>query len=864
MKKTLIAIGLAVSLSAWASNATSNDFENFKKINIIPKPVQAEKLSGSFIIDNSSTITFENGNTSAKKAALFFQKMCSNRFGITLKGSAINGNNKIKKQTINFLAPASSNNLPKEGYALKVTKNQMTIQSNDYAGFFYGIQSILQLMPALAFQADGVKVKNIHVDCANITDYPRFGWRAMMLDCSRQFFGVDYIKQYIDYLASLKMNVFHWHLTDDEGWRIEIKSWPDLTKKGAWRGKDCVLPASRGSKEDEVYGGFYSQKQIKEIVAYGLARNVNILPEIDIPGHGLAVTASYPEVLCDTSVHSKSVQGIKENVWCAGREANFKMLDDIIREVSDLFPFQYIHIGGDEVNKKYWENCSRCQKLMKDKGFKQVGNIQNYFIRRMEKIVRNHKRSMIGWNEIMHGGDLEKDTAIMSWTGTAPGYAAAKKGHPVIMAPGPYNYFDMAQYPGERGHWWAGVINTEKTYSFDPMSGNNLKTNEIKNIFGVEGCLWSEYLDQPKNQVDFQTFPRLCALAEVAWTPQNNRHWSEFKNRLAAGYLNRLDAWGIRYRIPSPIATVRKGSVTIHSPYQGAEIRYTTNGKEPSKTSNLWDGKPKVINTNGLRMATFRENGSKSPTIKGAKPEPITTWNERSFTKKTKEWIIDVTKDIDESGNWTLDLRRQWGKGGVEIKSLTLLENGKEVFKDSKTVIIAPKKSNGHRFALPIVNYNPNHKYSVVLSTNFFADKRTRGIVILDKSPWLEPVVESVKTNIPAYGDNKAENVGDWNRSTYFWSGRNPKKGDQMTITLKKSVKVKYLEIITGKLNESKDILVDGTVEVSSDGKTFKKVSNFEYGTAKTKLNQKIKAIRINCISGQNDEWLIIQDIRLK
>ena len=862
MKKSLMMLGLSISMIASIANAGAQ--ENAKGINIVPKPVSLKKLNGNFVINSKTKIVFKDRNKAAKKAAQFFSSQCSERMGLDLKGYSVPKNSSSKISSVNFLEPLLGQKIKKEGYFLKVTPEKIDVRARDYAGFFYAIQSILQLMPPEVFAADGAKLETVKVDCVVITDYPRFVWRAMLLDCSRQFFGPDYIKQYIDYLASLKMNVFHWHLTDDDGWRIEIKSWPELTKKGAWRGKGCVLPASRGSKEDEVYGGFYTQEQIKEIVAYGLARNVNILPEIDVPGHGLGVTASYPEIVCNTTDNSKSVQGIKRNVWCAGREKNFKMLDDIIRETAALFPFQYIHIGGDEVNKQYWKSCSRCKKLMKEKGFKHVGNIQNYFIRRMETIVRNHNRSMIGWNEIMHGGELEKDTAIMAWIGTGPGYHAAKKGHPVIMSPGPYTYFDMAQYPGERGHWWAGVVNTEKTYSFDPMSGHNLKPNEIKNIFGVEGCLWSEYLNEPVNQVDFQTFPRLCALAEVAWTPQSDRKWSEFRNRMANGYLTRLDAWKINYRVPHPTATVRKGLVTIHPPYQGAEVRYTTNGKTPTKSSSVWKGQPLQISTGGLRMATFRKNGRTSPVIKGAKPEPIVTWNERTFAKETKDWVIDVSKEIDEAGNWTLALRRTWGRGGVEIKSLTLLENGKEVYKDSKPVIIAHKKANSNVFALPVRNYSSKNKYSLVLSTNYFAENKTRGVVVLDKSPWLEPMVKSVETNMVAYGNNKKGNVADWNRGNYFWLNRSPKKGDEMTITFKKAVKAKYIEVITGKPNSSKDILVDGTLEVSIDGKNFTKVSGFEYGTAKSKINQKVKAVRIKCISGQSDEWLIIQDIRLK
>jgi hexosaminidase len=800
---------------------------------IIPQPVQAKALDGTFMINNQTGIAIEHGNAEAQRAALYFAKLINEHTGIALrKTPGADGG------LIRFTSQKLPADLPADGYLLDVAPQGIIIRAGDYGGFFYGIQTLMQLMPPEIHNPNAHPAKKIPVTCATIMDQPRFVWRAMMLDCSRQFFTADEVKRYIDRLAAHKINIFHWHLTDDEGWRIEIKAWPELTNKGAWRGKDCVLPASRGSSEDEKYGGYYTQEQIREIVQYALKRNIQILPEIDLPGHSLGVTASYPETLCDTDDNSASVQGVK---------------------------FEYIHIGGDEVNKKYWESCTRCQALMKKEGFKNVGNIQNYFIRRMEKTLAKHDRKIIGWNEVLHGGNLGKETAIMSWTGTGPGFHAAKLGHPVVMSPGSYTYFDMAQYPGERGHWWAGVVDTQKTYSFDPMAGNDLTDAQKKNIFGVEGCLWAEFLDKPERQEEFQTYPRLCALAEVCWTPQEQRNWDDFADRLGQTHLARLEQMGIHYRVPHPTATVRKGMVTIAPPYPTADVRYTLDGSEPTDQSAQWAGAPFPCgNTGLLRMRTFRNSGRTSPMIKGAKQKPFAQWNEKTAQKEFAPWEIDITDSLDANGRWTLALRQTWGKNGIEIRSLQLLENGKPLFEDTTPLTLGDKKTQTHLYRIPLKSYKKSNRYALRIELKQDGGPKSRGTLILDQSPYLDPEVESVESNMPAHGNHAADNVADGNHRSYFWMGRKPKKGDQLTVVFKEPVACSHLEVITGKLNTSQDILVEGELEISRDGKSFKKASGFEFGTARAKITGSIKAIRIRCIAGQGDEWLVIQNLHLK
>ena len=585
----------------------------YAQVAVIPQPVKIKAKEGTFAIGNQIGITAESGNADATRAVAYFTKLMKVRAGIDLDQGPESSGGKIL-----FTSQKIPSGLPVDGYLLDITPEYIMVRANDYGGFFYGIQTMMQLMPPEVFGSPSKPLRKIPVTCVEVQDWPRFAWRGMMLDCSRQFFTIDEVKRYIDSLAIHKINIFHWHLTDDDGWRIEIKAWPELTRKGAWRGKDCVLSASQGSSPAEKYGGFYTQEEIREVVQFALERNVQILPEIDVPGHGLAVTASYPDVLCDTDDNSASIQGVRKNVWCAGREANFEMLDDIIRETTALFPFGYIHIGGDEVNHKYWETCSRCQALAERKGFENMGNIQSYFIQRMQKILKNYDRKLIGWNDILDDGSLGEDAAIMSWVSAEPGFLAAKQGHPVVMSPSPYTYFDMAQYPGERGHSWSGVIDTEKTYSFDPVGESELTTSQKENILGVEACLWAEYLDKPEKQVEFQTYPRLCALAEVGWTPQAQRNWTDFSDRLGRAHLARLEQLGVRFRVPHPTATAQKGMVTIIPPYSCADVRYTLDGSEPTVQSVRWSGVPfPCENLELLRMATLLESGSTSSVIRG-------------------------------------------------------------------------------------------------------------------------------------------------------------------------------------------------------------------------------------------------------
>ena len=351
----------------------------------------------------------------------------------------------------------------------------------------------------------------------------------------------------------------------------------------------------------------------------------------------------------------------------------------------------------------------------------------------------------------------------------------------------------------------------------------------------------------------------------MCWTPQEQRDWDDFADRLGQTHLARLEQMDIHYRVPHPTTTVRKGRVTIAPPYSTANVRYTLDGSEPTAQSEQWKGKPFPCgNTGLLRMQTFRDNGRTSPVIKGAKQKPFAKWNEKIAQKEFAPWEIDITDSLGSNGRWTLALRRIWGKNGIEIHSLQLLENGKPVFEDTTPLTLGDKKTQAHLYRIPLKSYKKSNRYILRIELKQDGGPKSRGTLILDQSPYLDPEVESLESNMPAYGNHAADHVADGNHRSFFWVGRKPKKGDQLTVVFKEPVDRSHLEVITGKPNTSQDILVEGDLEISRGGKSFKKVSGFEFGTARAKITGKIKAVRIRCIAGQGDEWLVIQNLRLK
>lgn len=502
--------------------------ESIDKINIIPEPVKMETFLGSFSIGSSTQIYLSPKNTELSKQAKFLSSVIESLSGVKLKVTNNSTNTSIKLMIL------KSEVIGKEGYHLNIDAKGIVISANTDKGIFYGIQTLLQALPTIRTN------EKLKVPFLKITDYPRFQWRGMMLDVSRHFFSTTAVKDYIDLLAKYKMNVFHWHLADAEGWRLEIKKYPKLTSVGAWRKE---IPGSIFYKKNQVltgepisYGGYYTQDQVKEIVAYATARNVTVVPEIEMPGHSDAALASYPEFGCTGKPQEvRSSMGPLPNAeanFCAGKEQTFVFLQDVLQEVMQLFPSSYIHIGGDEVDKKCWDNCALCQQRMKTEGLKDVKELQSYFIKRMGKFITAKGRKMIGWDEILEGG-LAPNATVMSWRGEKGGIEAAKLKHDVVMAPAKVLYFNRyqadtiaVQQPLAAKY----TINTlQEVYDYEPIP-KELASSESRFVLGAQGCIWTEFISSVPH-LEQMTMPRMLALSEVLWSSVENKNWDRFKSK---------------------------------------------------------------------------------------------------------------------------------------------------------------------------------------------------------------------------------------------------------------------------------------------------------------------------------------------
>ncbi len=430
-----------------------------------------------------------------------------------------------------------------EGYALEIATDRVELAARAPAGIFYGIQTLRQLVAATPRA----------IAAARIADSPRFGYRGMHLDVGRQFFPVDFIKKYVDVMAAFKLNTFHWHLTEDQGWRLEIRRYPELTRVGAWRKETIVGHARRGPKgyDGTPHGGFYTQEEAREIVAYARERSVRVIPEIEMPGHTVAALAAYPELACTPGPFEvRTTWGISEDVLCPSEET-FAFLEGVLAEVMELFPSEYIHIGGDEAPKTRWKASPVAQAVIAREGLRDEDELQSWFIRRIERFLSAHGRRLVGWDEILEGG-LAPNATVMSWRGTAGGIAAAKQGHDVVMSPQEDLYFDHYQGDPEREPLAiGGMTPLEDTYRYEPVP-DELTAEEAAHVLGPQGNVWTEYMPTSE-RVEYMAYPRALALAEIAWSAREARDWKSFRSRLGPA-LALLDRLGVRYRRPDPAA----------------------------------------------------------------------------------------------------------------------------------------------------------------------------------------------------------------------------------------------------------------------------------------------------------------------
>ncbi|WP_395065914.1 family 20 glycosylhydrolase [Flavobacterium sp.] len=605
---------------------------------LIPYPNSVQIEKGSFVITKETVIQADEKTFEAN----YLKAQIKEITGLDL--TILPDTNANSKIALSFVVESIVISDSKQ-YHLDVSNKKAIIQAESDEGFFYGIQTFLQLLPS------DLKTQ-IKVPCLKIDDEPKFAWRGMHLDCARHFFPKEFIKKYIDYLAMYKMNTFHWHLTDDQGWRIEIKKYPKLTQIGAWR-KGSMVGHYREQKFDDIrYGGFYTQEEIKEIVAYATKRHITIIPEIEMPGHAVAALASYPEYSCTGGPFEVALKwGVLDDVFCP-KEETFTFLENILTEVMALFPSQYIHVGGDECPKTRWKKCPNCQALIKKEGLKDEHELQSYFIQRIEKFVNSKGRKIIGWDEILEGG-LAPNAAVMSWRGTKGGIEAAKQKHFVVMTPSSYCYFDHYQgEPKNEPLAIGGFTTVEKVYSFNPIP-KELTAEESRYILGAQGNVWTEYINDEK-KVEYMIFPRMLALSEVLWGTSNPEKYKDFQDRMIQQLLA-FDKKGINYskaffEITSKVNQSEVDNsllFSLKSSKNNDGIRFTTDGSLPDWNAATYQNPIKITKSQTIKAAYFEDKQQKSALI------------EQSFfvnkaTGKKTTLVNPVSESYPASGAFTL------------------------------------------------------------------------------------------------------------------------------------------------------------------------------------------------------------------
>ena len=666
---------------------------------IVPKPVKLEAGSGSLQIGPKTSIVLDSRAAETAQVGEFLAAKLGRPTGYSLDIRPAAG--QVPADVILLRTGDRLSRLGNEGYQLSVSRSGVKIEAAAPAGLFYGVQTLLQLLPAEVEgrgKADGITWK---IPFIKIEDRPRFVWRGVHLDVGRHFFPKEFIKKYIDLLAMYKMNTFHWHLTEDQGWRVEIPKYPRLTEVGGWR---------RETMDDGVpHGGFYTREDIREVVAYAKKRFITIVPEIEMPGHSQAALAAYPELSCSGGPFKVGTEwGVIHDVYCAGNEKTFEFLQDVLTEVIDLFPGDFVHIGGDEVPKLRWQNCVKCQERMKAEGLQNEDELQSYFIKRIETFLSGKGKRLVGWDEILEGG-LAPNATVMSWRGTAGGIEAARSGHDVVMSPTSHCYFDYYQGLYDEPRGIGGFLPIDKVYAYEPMPAE-LPAEQARHILGAQANLWTEYLPESQ-QVEYMLLPRLLALSEVVWSEKSLRSFSDFSRRIVPHY-DRLAAADVNFRLPPPDGLGGKKlisgptQVPIYPPFPGAEVHFTTDGTDPTLDSPLLPGAPlevkdstvvkartvlrggrmsRVISTsfsrigpekNGLDYAYFEGSWLRLPNLEGLTPVKTGRVFDLSFEPAGQRQdnfalLFKGVLDIERPGDYTFSM--------VADDGALLIIDGKEI-----------------------------------------------------------------------------------------------------------------------------------------------------------------------------------------
>lgn len=635
MKIKLIYFTLLV-LAAWISGCDRSEKITFTKsdINIIPQPRELHLQDGAFVFDKKTV--FVAGEELHKIASILMSKFrMAAGWEPAITSSAPESN---------YVEFREDSGMDHEAYTLEVTADHIAITAAGYSGYLYGLETLRLLLPAAIESRDLQEGVTWAVPAVTINDSPEYPWRGLMLDVSRHFFPKDYVLKVIDRLAMHKMNVLHFHLVDDQGWRIEIKKYPKLTGVGAYRvDKEDMHWNARpvpDPSEKATYGGFYTQEDIREIVAYAKDKGVEVVPEIEMPAHVMSAIASYPELSCKGEpimVPSGGVWPITD-IYCAGKESTFEFLENVLAEVMELFPSRYIHVGGDEATKTNWKTCPHCQKRIKEEGLADVDELQSYFMKRMERFVSSKGRIMLGWDEILEGG-LAPGATVMSWRGIEGGWEASAQGHDVVMTPVSHCYFDYYQGPQDSEPMaFNAYLPLSKVYEFDPVV-DSMSVEQVAHVLGGQANLWSEYIPTTSHS-EYMLYPRLNALSETLWSPKEKRDWEDFSSRVQHLF-GRYDILGINYAKSAYTITAdasvdanQEVTVALKTEFPDTDIRYVLNDEALDKAVKYTEP-VKITETTTVKASLFEND------------KPVGNVFERTFT-----WHKGVGKKVAYTREW--------------------------------------------------------------------------------------------------------------------------------------------------------------------------------------------------------------------
>ena len=720
---------------------------------LVPQPVSVERHAGRFTLDASTQLVCDPGDIGARSAAAAFVIAARTSTAFKLPVADLAG--EAPANSIAFTHKGSDAKLGLEGYTLEVSDSGALVRANGPAGFLHGAETLLQLFPPELFAREPQSGVAWSAPGVTIRDQPRFAWRGLLLDVSRHFMTKDEVKRILDQMALHKLNVLHWHLVDDHGWRIEIKAYPKLTQIGAWRGAigfGLDPKASTAYDKDGRYGGFYTQDEIREVVAYAAARQITVVPEIEMPGHSTAALAAYPQFSCSGGPFDVNVPaGVSKGIYCPGNEATYAFLQDVLTEVFALFPSPFVHLGGDEVPREVWEKCSMCQKRISDEKLANTAELQSWFLKRIEKFVNSKGKRVIGWDEILEGG-LAPNAAVMSWRGTQGGFAAASADHDVVMCPNESLYLDHAQAQSGEPLSIGGYTPIEEVYAYEPVP-EGLTPRQAQHVLGAQGNLWTEYVPNASH-ADYMYWPRACAVAEICWTPREKKDLGSFEQRMEI-HKRRLGFLGVHYRpLPPP----------------------------------------------GLEDALIFEAGSPprvhvAPLIPGA----------------TVKISFDGS-DPEQSGQ-PLESTMPLPNGNCRVRARITRADGSESF-------------------------------------------LCEALVVLGKA--------RVRTTLGAAGQNELERAFDLDESSFFWSNRELRTDDSITLELFGPRTLKHARVTTGDSEQPNDSLQRGVLEVQAvDGKWLE-VAGFSDGRVDCELPQQpLRAVRMRCTEGQPN-WLRVHEFTIE